>query len=397
MELKEYVKQYITAQIKRHSIPIENQSYIDTWAERITNAARKTKADDDLIRESLNDQCRIIISGGTIKIDKTGTRLKEVGAAIANNEPRPIAQLRKLMALMPDLSEHINYAFEQRQIHPTEEWPPWCFIPGGLWAGIYTSAFGHERAYTTEGMEEIMLLRTLGTWRYSQGIYEFAPEIYDALVESDMSGKLPVDVFFRLPEWCVYIATPNFNVKGYTIHGFYALVATGTVFGTDADLHIVLDTDDGLRLHIFPLRGESIESTIRHLADTVGSKDTDGAKLQTMILTPIISLLLYLCSDAPEIDHTRKPGLSPFRAYAKKVKGALKMFPVSAPQIWTVGAASAEKLRGLGYGGGSRDGHRKRPHLRRGHWHGFWTGPRSGNRTFNYKWLPPMIVAAGND
>jgi hypothetical protein len=113
-------------------------------------------------------------------------------------------------------------------------------------------------------------------------------------------------------------------------------------------------------------------------------------------LTPIISLLMYLCSDAPEIDHSRTPGLSPFRAHAKTVKGKIKMFPASTPHIWTVGAKSAEKLRGMGYGG-AREGHRKRPHLRRGHWHGFWTGPRSGNRIFNYKWLPPMIVAADND
>lgn len=36
------------------------------------------------------------------------------------------------------------------------------------------------------------------------------------------------------------------------------------------------------------------------------------------------------------------------------------------------------------------------PHIRRAHWHGFWTGPRKGpqavNQKFVLKWLPPIFV-----
>lgn len=37
-----------------------------------------------------------------------------------------------------------------------------------------------------------------------------------------------------------------------------------------------------------------------------------------------------------------------------------------------------------------------RPHMRRGHWHHYWTGPRnvSENRRLILKWLSPMAVAA---
>ena len=31
-------------------------------------------------------------------------------------------------------------------------------------------------------------------------------------------------------------------------------------------------------------------------------------------------------------------------------------------------------------------------HLRRGHWHGFWKGPRSGVRNFIYHWIAPLVV-----
>lgn len=36
-----------------------------------------------------------------------------------------------------------------------------------------------------------------------------------------------------------------------------------------------------------------------------------------------------------------------------------------------------------------------RPHVRRAHWHGFWSGPRKSEkqRTFSVQWLPPIAVA----
>ena len=32
-----------------------------------------------------------------------------------------------------------------------------------------------------------------------------------------------------------------------------------------------------------------------------------------------------------------------------------------------------------------------RPHVRRAHWHGFWSGPRESDaRKLSLKWLPPI-------
>lgn len=40
-----------------------------------------------------------------------------------------------------------------------------------------------------------------------------------------------------------------------------------------------------------------------------------------------------------------------------------------------------------------------RPHVRRGHWHHFWTGPKTQpeERKLILKWLSPMTVAANPD
>ncbi len=33
-----------------------------------------------------------------------------------------------------------------------------------------------------------------------------------------------------------------------------------------------------------------------------------------------------------------------------------------------------------------------RPHMRRAHWHHFWTGPKTGERKLILRWLPPIPV-----
>lgn len=35
-------------------------------------------------------------------------------------------------------------------------------------------------------------------------IYRFAPEIYDALISQPLTGDLPTDCLYHLPEWAVY-------------------------------------------------------------------------------------------------------------------------------------------------------------------------------------------------
>lgn len=38
-----------------------------------------------------------------------------------------------------------------------------------------------------------------------------------------------------------------------------------------------------------------------------------------------------------------------------------------------------------------------RPHIRRAHWHNFWTGPKDGDRKLVLKWLAPSFVGTNTD
>jgi len=322
---------------------------------------------------------------------------------------RPVKLLRDVMKRIPELSKIVNLAYALREQFPPEQWPDWCFIPRTIW--IYVSEqFSEEyNLNTPEARHFATLVYTLCCWRYGQGIYEFDPDTFDALVKSDSPGTLPADVLLRLPEWCIYIPTPGLRFYGEDLSGFFAMVDSSGISPDDAGtpcLLITADAADSMMPIPIPLINCNIEEAIKKTLSAYDKKlNLPGA--DTIIrdhsalaesLTPLISLLLYICSETPEIDNQREPGTSPFRILPKKVKGGFKLFPANGPTVFKVGQKIGETLRKTGYSAPRTDattGHHRRPHLRRGHWHGYWIGPRkSGEQKFKYNWLPPIMVAA---
>ena len=66
------------------------------------------------------------------------------------------------------------------------------------------------------------MLNVYATWRMTQGIYRFHPEANAALVETPVTGPLPIEVFYQLPQWCVFIETPGLiSARGNAPSGVY--------------------------------------------------------------------------------------------------------------------------------------------------------------------------------
>ncbi len=113
----------------------------------------------------------------------------------------------------------------------------------------------------------------------------------------------------------------------------------------------------------------------------------------------VLSLVLYLCSEKPEWKSQDTPDATPRYAEPKKVKAGWRLFPPDRPRIWTVGEETGIRIRsGHERGEGAHTG--KRPHIRRAHWHSYWTGRKvwkkgetSEPQKLVVKWLPPIPVA----
>src|SRR3954447_25689401 len=98
-------------------------------------------------------------------------------------------------------------------------WPDWCFMP---LAGAHAIVSKGTTLRSIDQARHVGILGALAAWRVTQGIYRFDPTTFDALWETPVTGDIPTEVLFHLPEWCVYIPTPDRRWRGDTLHGFFA-------------------------------------------------------------------------------------------------------------------------------------------------------------------------------
>lgn len=313
----------------------------------------------------------------------------------------PIDCLNAVMRKHPDAGKQIyRHRMERGTYRP--RWPSWCFLPSTAWGDITDATPGQAR-----GGADTMQLAALGTWRYSQGIYRPDPDFSRALAECDISDALPADVFQRLPEWCVYVETPEMTWCGDRVLGFWAHLDYRGDDSQYGELNLLFNCENlgyemcvALSLGPWSIRdgyrktaergAENLRKTRPQLADEILRRAAETIDDRMAELAPAISSLLYICSDEPEITNDKTPGETPSKPMEKKTKKGVRIFPAAAPRIWTLGNNIGDMLREAYTLGPT--GNTKRPHLRRGHWHGYWRGPRDGERRFGYKWLPPVFV-----
>lgn len=286
-------------------------------------------------------------------------------------------------------------------------WPAWCFLP--LHGAYAIVSGGGVARVPIDRVHHIGILGALAAWRVGQGIYRFDEALATALRETPMPTDLPTSVLYRLPEWCVYLETPGLTFEGLPLAGFWAHLDWDD-HGAD-ELRLVLDVattpDTALdaRGGLIPLplllgQGGIVEALERVRASGLlqlaaqGYTVSDVPSYQPLAgeAWPLISLLLYLCADEPEIgDGTDKPR----RPQPTRTKHGWRLFPADAPRIWDVGLRLGAALRSAtadGEGTSSDGRARPRAHLRRAHWHSYWRGARDGERSLVVHWIPPTPV-----
>ena len=317
-----------------------------------------------------------------------------------NNPPqhRAVEALIKLTRDFQGLGKRLNSFLEDRG-KGLPDWPPYVLLPVAGWYAIASEQLAQGGQLNLEQARHVARLAAIGTWRYSQGIYRIAPELMQALLDSPMDGAIPTEVLHRLPEWCVYIETPGMTWHGMQLHGFWAHLEWDVNDGHE-ELRLLLDTDV---LISYPLHlGGNLSAAIEGFLTESRKHGVVPEEVEKLVradadgLSRLLSLVLYLCTETPEIDDSRSPGVSPHRPQPKRIKGGWRLFPPSAPRIWEVGQETASRLRQSVPVGKTTEstGRTVRAHLRRGHWHGYWTGPRKGGspQKFILHWIHPLIA-----
>lgn len=243
--------------------------------------------------------------------------------------------------------------------------------------------------------QEVAILCALSSWRPTQGIYRFDPEIYEELIRTPLTGDLPFEILYRLPEWCVYVETPY--IEHY--YGFYACLDYHAYQGeNEIGLFLVFDRSDGLYADVLPFSKAPLSTIIEKSCTQDGIVHGVGLVEKKEVYQCTIALLLYLCASNAEIGRTPK---RPTLPSPKKTKDGWRLFPPDKPMIWDVGFRIGAALRRAKEQATqvpdeartfSRSG--KRPHIRRAHWHAFWHGSRAEaeTRVLKLRWLHPVAV-----
>ena len=162
--------------------------------------------------------------------------------------------------------------------------------------------------------QHIGILGALAAWRVTQGIYRFDPTTFDAIWKIAVTGDIPTEVLFHLPEWCVYIPTPDQTWQGATLNGFFAHLEQD-INDRRTELRLVLDVTGaaGDELIVMPIHlgkggvTEGVEAMLKEAARQfpVRVQTPEGViERLSSDISPLVSLALYLCSQAAEIKET---------------------------------------------------------------------------------------------
>lgn len=317
---------------------------------------------------------------------------------------RHVAQLSHFH---PDLWKRVDEVRERR------DWPSWCFLPSGEVAKLIART--PERS--SRPGANLYIITALSAWRVTQGVYKFDPDLFDCVWNTSLDTRIPCEVLFRLPEWCVYVMTPGCKYEGQDLHGFFAHLDDNT-FSDRKELRILLDPgNEDLHLTLpIDLSGGSLQSSLNNtrnmylgllkgIAEPAALAEFAALDLDWYagIIGPLVNLLLYISSANADI--TNSSGLRPSRRSPKITRKGSRLFPPNRPAEWSVGFQLGAALRAtqrLSCEKDERDpGYlraRPRPHFRRAHWHSYWTGPvnTAELRHLELKWMPPIAVNINN-
>lgn len=254
-------------------------------------------------------------------------------------------------------------------------------------------------------------------WQRHRVVYRIHHGLADALVESEAAGSIPCEVFARLPHPDPFVAFPrplpsligqdDGAVPMQSDPVYTGMLVTGST--PEGDLCSTADPRLGSlnvaiagRVHYvgqdptyeertlrIPITGKvSIEDMIRKQMRVARPDMVEPQPGDLLAYQMAVALLLYLCSD----DREMKASAGGQRARERRSRAKPTLVDVGfevGPKLFAARRESAAAA-------GTADGGTKRPHIRRAHWHTYWTGPR-GQQTAEVRWLHPILVHPDSD
>lgn len=335
----------------------------------------------------------------------------------------PLELMRKVEGEYPEAWDQMAYFHSLRGSDPDMQWPEWCYAPMAAASAIVTDAMIPD--FSEKAFFDISSIFALAPWRLTRQVYAMDADLERELIDSEPATKIPAEILHRLPYQSFYVQTADISVFGHKIDGFFVTLEYDVKNGehelrllpVSADLSFILP----LSLHI---NCETIGEAFDRYEDVTNQRSLEflGVEYKNLINTPIkkmgvdvtrqsaktaiqelLPIVVYICSTDNDIRERKPAKPKPSVDAAAKPQPTQKTEPTAKKiNFWDVGVRIGPALkkyhehqvtRGSTHEGSHTP---KRPHIRRAHYHSFWTGHRNdeANRELVVKWIPPIFVNA---
>lgn len=300
-------------------------------------------------------------------------------------------------------------------------------VPAQVWAD-------KARRRTDLDEEESMLL---SSWDGSKQVYRIGKELWDEL-RIDETEEVPADALLRLPYDCIFIerrwvdeyeqlltndmagvwGEASCYVTRY-YEGCFCWVEGRTLFVGSLTHHCEMrHTDDygvgaaevrhGMRMWLSTIalpidEGASLarwyseqrevvlkeNESVSYAREITDEELLMTARADSYLLEHILGSLLYISSKEADVRTVYVPQKNQTRRSRQTDCTVHDVGFRIAPQLAEVRRVYEHEAKGQD---GGKTGRHVAPHVRRGHWHGYWTGPRENPTGLEIKWVAPTIV-----
>lgn len=312
--------------------------------------------------------------------------------------------------------QNINNKFpgiwnEIKKMEPYKEkynWPDWCYMPIAM---VITATFEHYRV-----MPQVGLIAALAGWRRYKSIFQFNTELADELKETKLDETIPIEAFDMMPYPYIFLQMQGISY-GALVCREYDLDHQWT----EIRMYILDENGKLLGMPIIHLREggtlrQAFEDAERYTQENMkiwtGNKPSDeminlANKFERELMRAFLPLVLYLCAGNAEIEEpfsvtreAKKVQLGEIREPKDKA-GEVTIYPVGEEigvRIREYKENHHQRADDERKSATSTASSKKSPHVRRGHYHHYWTGSKTrGTRKLILRWTAPIIIHGNSE
>jgi hypothetical protein len=275
--------------------------------------------------------------------------------------------------------------------------PKWCYAPTHYMVKKFGADPNSSQSAVQTQVIKLSLALYLGTWRLTKRVYTFDSTIFEMVWNTPLRANEPIPSYLlkHLPVRAVWIECP----PDHKLQGFLACCDYGSAGESLAIYGFERETLRPLSAQIYFDEQVTLDAELDRQRSAFTHEPIFDAVTKPLI-KGMVSCLLYLCSDKPDI-------VVPDNYQPLKIrKTALGSIPIPVDQVeeWLVGSRLGPKFRREDEGEtrpkargtgevqfqGPPTGRRLRRHIREAHWHLYWTG--KGRNKPVLKWLAEIKV-----